>query len=134
MSQKLYQFMPSSEHKYPVFIQFDEDDYGPEIGQMLNATHLFEVEAKDFTELMKQKQYSPQSIAEMGLLIFAADNGYLNDVSVEKIGDLEDALLSYAHAEHGDLMKGIAQNGNWDSDSEAAFKSLLDAFKSTQTW
>ena len=47
------------------------------------------------TELMKQKQYSPQSIAEMGLVLYAANEGYPKDVDVTKIGDFEDALLSY---------------------------------------
>ena len=86
------------------------------------------------TELMKQKQYSPQSIAEMGLLIDAADNGYLNDIPVEKIGDFEGSLLSYVHAEHADLMANIVATGDWNSELETAFKGLLDSFKSTQTW
>ena len=86
------------------------------------------------TELMKQKQYSPQSIAEMGLIIYAADNGYLNDVDVEKIGDFEAALLSYMSSEHGSLMNDIAESGKWDDEIEGQFKSALDTFKSTQTW
>ncbi|QFU77670.1 F0F1 ATP synthase subunit alpha [Halioglobus maricola] len=86
------------------------------------------------TELMKQKQYSPRSIAEMGLVIYAADNGYLNDVDVAKILDFEDALLSFAHAEQGDLMSGIVESGNWNDEIEGSFKALLDKFKSTQTW
>jgi|TARA_B100000767_G_scaffold257013_1_gene264510 F-type H+-transporting ATPase subunit alpha len=86
------------------------------------------------TELMKQKQYAPQSIAEMGLLIYAADNNFLNDVAVEKIGAFEDALLSYAHSEKADLFIQIAETGNWDADTETAFKSLLEQFKATQTW
>ncbi len=86
------------------------------------------------TELMKQKQYSPQSIAEMGLLIYAADNNYLNDVPVEKVGDFEAALLSYAQSEQGALMGDIVSSGKWDDDTEAAFKALLENFKSTQTW
>jgi F-type H+-transporting ATPase subunit alpha len=86
------------------------------------------------TELMKQKQYAPQSIAEMGLLLYAADKGYIQDVAVEKIGDFEDALLSYAHAEHGELMSKIVESGDYNDEIEAAFKSALEAFKSTQTW
>ena len=86
------------------------------------------------TELMKQKQYAPQSVAEMGLVLYAANEGYLKDVAVEKIGDFEAALLSYAHAEHGALMTDIAADGGWNDDREAAFKSALDTFKSTQTW
>ena len=41
------------------------------------------------TELMKQKQYAPMSTAEMGLSIFAANEGFLNDVEVNKVGDFE---------------------------------------------
>ena len=86
------------------------------------------------TELMKQKQYTPLSIAEMALLIYAADNNYLNDIEVEKIGAFEDALLSYAHAEHQELLSKIVESGSWDDDTESAFKALLENFKSTQTW
>ena len=86
------------------------------------------------TELMKQKQYAPLSIAEMALLIYAADNDFLNDIAVDKVGAFEDALLSYAHAEQGDLFTQIADTGNWDDDTEAAFKALLETFKATQTW
>ena len=86
------------------------------------------------TELMKQKQYAPQSVAEMGLLLYAANEGYLKAVEVEKVADFEAALLSYMHAEHGALMQEIANDGNWNDDREAAFKSGLDTFVSTQTW
>ena len=86
------------------------------------------------TELMKQKQYAPQSIAEMGLLLYAADEGYLKDVEVEKIGDFEAALLSYVHSEHGDLMSSIVASGDYNDEIEANFKSALETFKSTQTW
>ncbi|MFT4612908.1 MAG: F-type H+-transporting ATPase subunit alpha [Bacteroidia bacterium] len=86
------------------------------------------------TELMKQGQYSPRSIAEMGLVLYAANEGYLDDVDVNKTGDFESALLSYMHAEQGELMDKIVESGDYNSDIEAAFKSALEAFKSTQTW
>ncbi|MFT6519150.1 MAG: F-type H+-transporting ATPase subunit alpha [Candidatus Azotimanducaceae bacterium] len=86
------------------------------------------------TELMKQKQYSPQSISEMGLVLFAADKGYLKDIEVEKIGDFEDALLSYMHSEHGDLMSSVAASGNYNDEIDASFKAAIETFKSTQTW
>jgi F-type H+-transporting ATPase subunit alpha len=86
------------------------------------------------TELMKQKQYSPQSIAEMGVVLYAANEGYLNDVEVNKVGDFEDALLSYMHAEHGELMSKIVDSGDYNDDIEATFKSAIETFKSTQTW
>ena len=86
------------------------------------------------TELMKQKQYSPQSIAEMGVMVYAADNGYLQAVEVNKIGDFEAALLSYMKAEHGDLMDQINQSGDYNDDIGAGFKAALDKFVATQTW
>jgi F-type H+-transporting ATPase subunit alpha len=86
------------------------------------------------TELMKQKQYSPQSIAEMGVVLYAANEGYLNDIEVNKLGDFEAALLSYMHAEHGDLMKSIVDSGDYNDEIAAVFKSAVESFKSTQTW
>jgi len=86
------------------------------------------------TELMKQKQYAPQSIAEMGLVLYAANEGHLEDIEVAKVGDFEAALISYMRGEHGALMDEIAADGGWDDGREAAFKSAIETFKSTQTW
>lgn len=86
------------------------------------------------TELMKQKQYSPRSIAEMGLLLYAANEGFLKDVEVKKVLDFEAALLAYAHSEIGDLMKQIVASGDWNGDIEAKFKATIEKFKATQTW
>jgi F-type H+-transporting ATPase subunit alpha len=86
------------------------------------------------TELMKQKQYSPLSVAEMGVVIFAAEKGYLQDVEVSKIGDFEGALLSYMKAEHGDLIDQINESGDYNDDIAASFKAALDKFVATQTW
>jgi F-type H+-transporting ATPase subunit alpha len=86
------------------------------------------------TELMKQKQYAPLSIAEMGVLLYAGNEGYLQDVEVAKIGDFESALLGYMRSECADVMQAIESDGGWDDDREAAFKSAIETFKSTQTW
>ena len=86
------------------------------------------------TELMKQKQYSPRSIAEMGIVLYAANEGYLRDIEVPKILDFEDALLAYMHAEHGALMNDIVATGSYDDEVESVFKQALETFKATQTW
>jgi F-type H+-transporting ATPase subunit alpha len=86
------------------------------------------------TELMKQKQYSPQSIAEMGLILYAANEGHLKDVEVAKIGDFEAALLSFAHAEYSDLMKQVVDTGNYNDEIAGGFSELIQKFKSTQTY
>jgi F-type H+-transporting ATPase subunit alpha len=86
------------------------------------------------TELMKQKQYSPQSIADMGLMLYAANEGFLKDIEVNKIGDFEKALLSFMRAEHGDLMSRIVQTGDYNDEIDATFKAAIETFKATQTW
>ena len=83
---------------------------------------------------MKQKQYAPLSIAEMGVLLYAGNEGHLQDVDVAKIGDFESALLSYMRAEYAEVMRQIEADGDWNDEREAAFKSAIEAFKSTQTW
>jgi F-type H+-transporting ATPase subunit alpha len=86
------------------------------------------------TELMKQKQYAPLSTAQMGVVLYAANEGYLNDIEVAKVQDFESALLSYMDSEHGDLMKDINASGNWNGEIEGTFKSAVEKFKATQTW
>ncbi|TGD72781.1 F0F1 ATP synthase subunit alpha [Mangrovimicrobium sediminis] len=86
------------------------------------------------TELMKQKQYSPRSVAEMGVVLYAANEGYLKDVEVAKIGPFEDALLAYMHGEHGELMNKIVETGDYSDEIAETFKSAIEKFKATQTW
>ncbi len=86
------------------------------------------------TELMKQTQYSPLSVAEMGIMVFAADKGFLKEITVEKIGDFETALLSYMSSEHKDLMDAINVSGDYNDDIEATFDTAMKKFISTQTW
>ncbi|HEX4880774.1 MAG TPA: F0F1 ATP synthase subunit alpha [Porticoccaceae bacterium] len=86
------------------------------------------------TELMKQAQYSPLSVAEMGVVLYAANEGYLKSVEVSKVGAFEAALLSYMKSSHGELMGRVNQKGDWNSEIEAAFKAALDQFVATQTW
>ncbi len=86
------------------------------------------------TELMKQKQYSPMTIAEMGLVVYAANEGFLKDVEVAKIGAFESALVSYANSEFGETMDKVSQTGDWNQEYEGVFKQILEKFKSTQTW
>ena len=86
------------------------------------------------TELMKQKQYSPLSIAEMGVSLFAANEGFLEDIALNKVLDFESALLAYMNSEHGDLLGKINESGDYDDDIEKAFRAALEKFKSTQTW
>ena len=86
------------------------------------------------TELMKQDQNSPMSVAEMGAVLFAANEGYLKEVEVEKIKDFEQALLAYLHSDYADLMKSTAETGAYGDEQASQFKEALDKFVSTQTY
>ena len=86
------------------------------------------------TELMKQKQYSPLSIAEMAVSLYAANEGFLVGIEIAKIGSFEEALHSYMNAEETELMDLINKSGDYNKDIAARLQSALETFKSTQTW
>jgi len=86
------------------------------------------------TELMKQKQYAPMSIADQSVSLFAAEKGYLKTIELAKIGDFEASLLSFMNSEHAELMKTINDTGSYNADIEGELKASLDKFVETQTW
>ena len=67
-------------------------------------------------------------------MIYAANNGYLKDVALNKVLDFEASLLSYMNSEESALIATINEKGDWNDDLEYKFKAALDKFKSTQTW
>jgi F-type H+-transporting ATPase subunit alpha len=85
-------------------------------------------------ELMKQKQYSPLSVAQQAVSLFAADRGYLDDVAIDKVGAFEAALHAYMHSDHAELMNGIDADPKLDDGVEAKLKDAIEEFKKTQTW
>jgi F-type H+-transporting ATPase subunit alpha len=86
------------------------------------------------TELMKQKQYAPLSVGDIGVSLFAVEKGFLKDVELPKILDFESALHSYMASEYADLMKTINETGNYNDDIESQLNDALTKFKATQTW
>lgn len=86
------------------------------------------------TELMKQKQYAPFSIADQAVSIYASNEGYLADVPVNKIGDFETALLAFMRSQHAALMDEIDRTANFNGDIEAGLKQGIESFKATQAY
>lgn len=86
------------------------------------------------TELMKQKQYAPMSIAEMAISLYAAEKGFLTDVEIAKIGAFETALLAWFKREKADLIAKINEKGDYNDEIEAGIKSGIENFKATQSW
>ncbi|HKI74817.1 MAG TPA: F0F1 ATP synthase subunit alpha, partial [Pseudomonadales bacterium] len=85
-------------------------------------------------ELMKQKQFSPMTVAEMGVSLYAANEGFLRDVPVNKVLDFESALLAYMNSEHADFMAEINSSGAYNDEIVASMKTAIETFKATQTW
>lgn len=86
------------------------------------------------TELMKQKQYAPLTVAEMAVSLFAVEKGYLKDVELNKILDFEASLHSFVNGEYAELTKTINETGNYNDEIAAQLTEALDKFKATQTW
>ncbi|MEJ2345458.1 MAG: F0F1 ATP synthase subunit alpha [Gammaproteobacteria bacterium] len=86
------------------------------------------------TELMKQRQYAPLSVADMAVSLYAANEGHLDDVDVKKVVDFEAALHSYVRSEHADLMRTINDTGDYNDEIEAGLKKAVESFKQTGSW
>ncbi|MCP3428726.1 F0F1 ATP synthase subunit alpha [Opacimonas viscosa] len=86
------------------------------------------------TELMKQNQYAPLSVADTAVSLFAIEKGYLTDVELEKVLDFEAALHSYMSTEQAELVKTINETGNYNDDIEKQLNDALTTFKKTATW
>ncbi|MDM8547373.1 F0F1 ATP synthase subunit alpha [Candidatus Venteria ishoeyi] len=86
------------------------------------------------TELMKQKQYSPLTVAEMAASLFAINEGYLDDVDVNKVVDFEQALHSYMRANQQDLLDKVNASGDYNDEIIKAFTAALDDFKANHSW
>jgi F-type H+-transporting ATPase subunit alpha len=86
------------------------------------------------TEVMKQKQYSPMSVGEMSVMLFAVNEGFMKDVELNKVADFESALLSFMASEYKELMANLDETGEYSDEVLASFKEALEKFKSTQTW
>jgi F-type H+-transporting ATPase subunit alpha len=86
------------------------------------------------TELMKQPQYQPLSVAEMAVSLFSANEGFLDDVEINKVGSFEAALLSFMRSSHADLMTTINDTGNFNDDIAGQLKAAIESFKTTGSW
>ncbi len=80
------------------------------------------------TELMKQKQYSPLSVAEMALSLFAANEGFIDPVPVNKVVDYEEALHDFARTNNAEILEKINGSGDYDDDIAESLKGVCEAF------
>ena len=85
-------------------------------------------------ELMKQKQYSPLSVAGIAVSLYAVENGYVDDVELEKVGDFEAALHNFMHSERKELMAQIQEKPEYTDEVASALKDSLEEFRKNHTW
>lgn len=83
------------------------------------------------TEVMKQKQYQPMSVAEMSLSLYAASQGYLDDLPLNKISEFEKELLGYARSNYNEFMQKINQTGDYSDEIVDTLKKIIETFKKT---
>jgi F-type H+-transporting ATPase subunit alpha len=83
---------------------------------------------------MKQKQYSPMSVAEMALSIYAVNNGFMDKVAIKKVGDFETALQAFAKTNYKALIDGINAKPELTKENDAALKKLCEEFVATGTY
>ncbi len=86
------------------------------------------------TEVMKQKQYMPLSVAEEATILFAADQGYLDDVPLNRIANFEHELKGYLHTNYSEFMERINKTGELNDEVVKTLRTILESFKANQVW
>ena len=86
------------------------------------------------TELMKQPQYAPLSVAEQALTLFAVNRGYYDDVPVEKALAFESNLRTFVKSKYNALFEKIESTKDLDAEGEKALAATIEDFKKNGTW
>ena len=84
---------------------------------------------RKLTELLKQKRYDPRTVAEQVVAIFAANEGYMDDLDTEKVPEFEQGLTAYAYAQASDLCQAIESGAKLDQDQIGQLRELIEEFK-----
>jgi F-type H+-transporting ATPase subunit alpha len=85
------------------------------------------------TELMKQNQFAPMTVANMAMSLFAVEKGYLDDVALKDIISFENDLQDFVSSSHSDVLSNVNEKCNYDKEVEAKFHEILEQFKKTQS-
>ena len=86
------------------------------------------------TELMKQKQYAPMSVAEMALSLYAVNNGFMDKVDRRKVVDFEAGLQSFFRTNFGELLRQINDKPELTREVEAGLKKCCEEFVAGATY
>ncbi|MDJ0655274.1 MAG: F0F1 ATP synthase subunit alpha [Xanthomonadales bacterium] len=86
------------------------------------------------TELMKQPQYSPLSVAEMAMSLYAVNEGFLDDLAMDQILSFEQGLHEHMKSSYADLVSKVNETGAWNDEIEAEFKACVENYRETGSW
>jgi F-type H+-transporting ATPase subunit alpha len=86
------------------------------------------------TEVMKQKQYAPMSVAEMALSLYAVNSGYMDKVELKKVVPFETALQAFAHTSYQPMLDAINSQPKLSKENEAAMKKCIEDFVATGSY
>ena len=86
------------------------------------------------TELMKQPQYSPLTVAEMAISLYAVNEGFIDDQPLDKVLGFEQGLHEHLRSNHADLMAKVNETGDWNQEFQDAYKAVVEEFKKTGSW
>ena len=110
--------------------QFRELQAFAQFGSDLDkATQAQLARGQRLTEILKQPQYQPMDVEKQVLVIWAATNGYTDDIAVEDIRRFETGLLSFVEKSHPGLLADIADKKTLTDDIKAGLKQVLEDFK-----
>ena len=84
---------------------------------------------RKLTELLKQKRYDPRTVAEQVVAIFAANEGYMDDLDTGKVPEFEQGLTAYAYAQASDLCQAIESGAKLDQNQIGQLRELIEEFK-----
>src|SRR3989449_11124125 len=86
------------------------------------------------TEIMKQPQYQPLPLEKEVVIIFAATNGFIDDVPKERVADFERDLYRFMDSVGKNVSAKIAKDKAWTAEIEKDVRAMLDEFKKTHPY
>jgi F-type H+/Na+-transporting ATPase subunit alpha len=112
--------------------QFRELQAFAQFGSDLDrATQAQLARGQRLTEILKQPQYQPMDVEKQVLVIWAATNGYVDDIPVEDVRRFESSLLKFVENSHPGLLAAIAEKKSLTDEIKADLKQVLEDFKDT---
>jgi F-type H+-transporting ATPase subunit alpha len=112
--------------------QFRELAAFAQFGSELDPTTQRRLErGRRLTEILKQPQYEPVSLADQVIIIYAGTHGYADEIAVDKVHDYEQRLLAFMRARHGAIIDDVATKKELTQETEEALQGALEAFNAT---